>query len=99
MKVKANVLNSSFFDLDQDCPLPDIVPPINLNHDLPLKVIFRQNKAYSLLKQDVDKFNKADITATAPLPATPAQAPLVPQEVAVPDQRTVVTSASSTQDP
>ena len=99
LKVKANVLNASFFDLDQDCPLPDTVPPMNLNRDLPLKVNFRHNKAYSLLKQEVDKLNKADIIAIAPPPVTPVEAPSVPKEVAVPDHRTVVTSASSAQDP
>ena len=99
LKVKTHVLDASFFDLEQDCPLPDTVPPVNLNLDLPLKVIFRHNKAYGLLKKEVDKFNEETPTQKAPLPSTPVEPPSVPKEVAVPDTRTVVTSTSSTQDP
>ena len=99
LKVKANVLDASFFELEQDCPLPDTVPPVNLNRDLPLKVIFRHNKAYNLLKEEVEKLNKTETTTPVPPPATPAEDVTVPKEVAVPDHRTIVTSASSTQDP
>ena len=98
LKVKAHVLDASFFELEQDCPLPDTIPAVNLNSDLPLKVLFSHNEAFNLIKQEIDKFKKDDSTKEPSLLASPEKVPTVPQEVAVPDQRTIVTSTSSTQD-
>ena len=93
LKVKTSMPDESFFDMEEDCPMPDTIAPINLVNELPLKVLFKHHDAYPILKSEIDKL----LSIEKPAPS-PVLAPNVPNEVAILDHKTVVTSASSTQD-
>ena len=93
LKVNTVMPDESFFDCEDDCPMPDTIAPINLVNELPLKVLFKHHDAYGALKAEIDKF----ISANKPTPS-PAPAPPVPNEVAILDNKTVVTSTSTAHD-
>ena len=73
--------------------MPDTIAPINLVNELPLKVLFKHHDAYDALVSNIDNLLFLEKPAVSPVPA-----PAVPNEVAIMDQKTVVTSTSTTQD-
>ena len=94
-KLNTSPINHSFFETEQDCPQPDTFAPITMFYDLPMKVLFKHNHsncdAYSLLKGDIAKFLPRETPRSSPNPT-------VPREVAVSDNPTVVTTASTQND-
>ena len=54
LKVKTSMPDESFFDMEEDCPMPDTIAPINLVNELPLKVLFKHHDAYPILKSEID---------------------------------------------